>query len=122
MDDAWPRCSSCGYDLSGLTDGRTIVRCPECGTDVDPLYPYGLAPWPSPWRICLRLWGPCAVVLAAAWAADPRRLPPGSTARALEDIAGALAWVTPLIVVALPVLMSRGLAWSHAHPGERSIA
>jgi hypothetical protein len=58
-----PLCVWCGYDLTGIGEGRTVARCPECGAKFDPRNPGVLRPWPDRRRLLLKLCGPFWLVL-----------------------------------------------------------
>ena len=66
------RCHNCGYSLVGLPKTGS---CPECGTRYDEASARRLQPWPSAFRVCLRLGWPIAGLVVAGFFART----PGST-------------------------------------------
>ena len=112
------RCPACGYDLRGLGHGRSVVRCPECGVLAEPGARRGLHPWPRAWRLAVWLWGPFALYVMTMLGAEHL---PGRFGRTMEDLSGVVAWRAPMLLVGLPVLAAKRLAWRHAHPYEQRL-
>lgn len=120
MNSAGARCISCGYDLSGLAPaaGAEGPVCPECGEAYDPRQALRCRPWPSVAVVAAKLCLPCAALVAVVCAAEGLPRPAGKIA---EELQGVAALFAPLLVLGVPVLMARRLAWRHGHPAERGI-
>ncbi|MFZ4572925.1 MAG: hypothetical protein ACOYN0_00925 [Phycisphaerales bacterium] len=97
-------CEGCGYCVEGLGAGGAVT-CPECGKQTSAGALWTRAPWPSGWKLGVKLCLPTAVVSAAFVA--------------LASV--ELAWdnlVLPLIVPWLVIVVIVGVVWPSGEARE----
>lgn len=105
MNNVYPRCRGCGYDLTGVGVGQKEAVCPECGEVFDPRSPFMRERWPPAGVVLVRL----------CW--------PGWVLTVLVAVVPHLGWfdsVEALIAAAFlwPGFSAYILARRYAHPAE----